>query len=149
MAVYYKWIKGCAAGSSLTEGLWTYLKWGGNANSVNNANGSAGKTINNLPHIYAYIGKKDNPETENDLGYILTNAAEGIEITQPWKLSNDFYFDLNLNNDKILFSSSTFGNIKLINNGYDFEKNLTVNGATTLKSTLDVSTAVSSPESFL
>ena len=75
MAVYYKWIKGCAAGSSLTEGLWTYLKWGGNANSVNNADGSAGKTINNLPHIYAYIGKKDNPETENDLGYILTNAA--------------------------------------------------------------------------
>lgn len=139
MAVYYKWIKGCAAGSSLTEGLWTYLKWGGNANSVNNADGSAGKTINNLPHIYAYIGKKDNPETENDLGYILTNAAEGIEITQPWKLSNDFYFDLNSHsNNNNLFLSNSCGNIQLINDGYYFEKNLTVNGTTILNSTLSV-----------
>lgn len=146
MAVYYKWIKGCAAGSSLNEGLWTYLKWGGNANSVNNADGSAGKTINNLPHIYAYIGKKDNPETENDLGYILTNAAEGIEIIQPWKLSNDFYFDLNShsNNNNNLFSSNSCGNIQLVDGGYYFEKNLTVNSiltvneTTTLKSTLNV-----------
>lgn len=146
MAVYYKWIKGCAAGSSLTEGLWTYLKWGGNANSVNNADGSAGKTINNLPHIYAYIGKKDNPETENDLGYILTNAAEGIEITQPWKLSNDFYFDLNshTNNNNNLFLSDSCGNIQLTDSGYYFGKNLTVNSiltvnqSTILRSTLEV-----------
>ena len=120
MAVYYKWIKGCAAGSTLTSGLWTYLKWGGNANSVNNADGSAGKTINNLPHIYVYIGKKDNPETENDLGYILTNAAEGIEITQPWKLSSDFYFDLNshTHNNNNLFLSTSSGNIQLMDGGY-------------------------------
>ena len=146
MAVYYKWIKGCAAGSSLTEGLWTYLKWGGNANSVNNADGSAGKTINNLPHIYAYIGKKDNPETENDLGYVLTNAAEGVEIIQPWKLSNDFYFDLNshTNNNNNLFSSNSCGNIQLTDSGYYFGKNLTVNSiltvnqSTILRSTLEV-----------
>lgn len=149
MAVYYKWIKGCAAGSSLTEGLWTYLKWGGNANSVNNADGSAGKTINNLPHIYAYIGKKDNPETENDLGYILTNAAEGIEITQPWKLSNNFYFDLNshTNNNNNLFLSNSCGNIQLTDSGYYFGKNLTVNSMLTvneitiLKSQLEVNSA--------
>lgn len=149
MAVYYKWIKGCAAGSSLTEGLWTYLKWGGNANSVNNADGSAGKTINNLPHIYAYIGKKDNPETENDLGYILTNAAEGIEITQPWKLSNNFYFDLNshTNNNNNLFLSNSCGNIQLTDSGYYFGKNLTVNSmltvneTTILKSQLEVNSA--------
>lgn len=133
MAVYYKWIKGCAVGSSLTDGLWTYLKWGGGTNVT------AGKTTNNLPHIYTYIGKEDNPKTENDLGYILTNAATDIEITEPWKLSNDFYFNLNSHsNNNNLFLSSSCGNIKLINNGYCFEKNLTVNGTTILNSTLTV-----------
>lgn len=139
MAVYYKWIKGCAVGATLETGLWTYLKWGGNANSVNNADGSAGKTTDNLPHIYAYIGKKDNPTNENDLGYVLTNAAEGIDLTKPWKLSGDFYFNLNSHsNDNNLFLSNSCGNIKLINNGYYFEKNLTVNGTTILNSTLSV-----------
>ena len=146
MAVYYKWIKGCAAGSTLTSGLWTYLKWGGNANSANNDDGSAGKTTNNLPHIYTYIGKKDNPEAENDLGYILTNAARGIDIAQPWKLSSDFYFDLNshTHNNNNLFLSNSCGNIQLIDGGYYFEKNLTVNSTLTvnqttiLRSTLNV-----------
>ena len=94
MAVYYKWIKGCAAGSTLTSGLWTYLKWGGNANSANNADDSAGKTTNNLPHIYTYIGKKDNPETENDLGYILTNAATDVSIESHWKFNNSCGFNV-------------------------------------------------------
>lgn len=99
MAVYYKWIKGCAAGSTLTSGLWTYLKWGGNANSTNNADGSAGKTTNNLPHIYTYIGKKDNPETENenDLGYILTNKATDISIESDWKFNNNYSLSFNEN----------------------------------------------------
>ena len=143
MAVYYKWIKGCAAGSTLASGLWTYLKWGGNADSTNNADGSAGKTINNLPHIYTYVGKEDNPETENDLGYILTNAAEDIDLTKPWKLSSDFYFDLDshTNNNNNLFLSNSCGNIKLINNGYYFERNLTINGTAILNSTLDVTGA--------
>lgn len=146
MAVYYKWIKGCAAGSTLKSGLWTYLKWGGNANSANNDDGSAGKTTNNLPHIYTYIGKEDNPKTENDLGYILTNAAKGIDIAQPWKLSNDFYFDLNshTHNNNNLFLSNSCGNIQLIDGGYYFGGNLTVNSTLTvnqttiLRSTLNV-----------
>lgn len=146
MAVYYKWIKGCAAGSTLTSGLWTYLKWGGNANSANNDDGSAGKTINNLPHIYTYIGKEDNPEIENDLGYILTNAAKGIDIAQPWKLSSDFYFDLNshTHNNNNLFLSGSCGNIQLTESGYYFGRDLTVNSTLTvnqttiLRSTLNV-----------
>ena len=52
MAVYYKWIKGCAVNSTLETGLWTYLKWGGSGTDT-----TAGKTTNNLPHIYTYIGK--------------------------------------------------------------------------------------------
>ena len=111
MAVYYKWIKGCAAGSTLTSGLWTYLKWGGNANSANTADGSAGKTINNLPHIYTYIGKKDNPETENDLGYILTNAAEGISLESDWIFNNNhslsFYNNSSTPVEKAKFYSDT------------------------------------------
>ena len=140
MAVYYKWIKGCAAGSTLTSGLWTYLKWGGNANSANNDDGSAGKTTNNLPHIYTYIGKEDNPKIENDLGYILTNAAKGIDIAQPWTLSSDFYFDLNshTHNNNNLFLSNSCGNIQLIDGGYYFGRDLTINGTTILNSTLSV-----------
>ena len=142
MAVYYKWIKGCAAGSTLTSGLWTYLKWGGNANSANNDDGSAGKTTNNLPHIYTYIGKEDNPETENDLGYILTNAAKGIDIAQPWKLSSDFYFDLNshTHNNNNLFLSNACGNIQLIDGGYYFGGNLTVNSTLTVNQTTILTT---------
>ena len=79
MAVYYKWIKGCAPGASLDSGLWTYLKWG---------SGTAGLSVNNLPHIYTYRGKQDNPETENDLGYILTNNATGVNIEQKWQFKN-------------------------------------------------------------
>lgn len=146
MAVYYKWIKGCAVGATLETGLWTYLKWGGNANSVNNADGSAGKTTDNLPHIYTYIGKKDNPTNENDLGYVLTNAAEGIDLTKPWKLSSDFYFNLNshTHNNNNLFLSDSCGNIQLIDHGYYFGGNLTVNSTLTvnkntlLKSQLEV-----------
>ena len=144
MAVYYKWIKGCEIYSSLDSGLWTYLKWG---------NGDLGTSVNNLPHIYTSTGKVDNPT--NDLGYILTNQAEDIDLTKPWKLSSDFYFDLDshTNNNNNLFLSNSCGNIKLINNGYYFERNLTINGtailnstlsvnnATTLKSTLDVTGA--------
>lgn len=135
MAVYYKWIKGCEIGSALDKGLWSYLQWG---------SGEVGTSVTNLPHIYTSKGKQDNPT--NDLGYILTNAVTGIEITQPWKLSNDFYFDLNShsNNNSNLFSSNSCGNIQLVDKGYYFEKNLTVNGTlsvnnkTTLKSQLEV-----------
>ena len=132
MAVYYKWIKGCAVGSTLQTGLWTYLKWGGSGTDT-----TAGKTTNNLPHIYTYIGKEDTPTTENDLGYILTNAATGIEITQPWKLSSDFYFDLDshTNNNNNLFLSNSCGNIQLTDNGYYFGGNLTVNSTLTVNQT--------------
>ena len=140
MAVYYKWIKGCAVGATLETGLWTYLKWGGNANSVNNADGSAGKTINNLPHIYAYIGKKDNPETENDLGYILTNAAEGITLTQPWILNDSFYFSPSTGSSFI--QNNEAGNIKTNTSGYyEFTKGLYVQNGVELNSTLDVTGA--------
>ena len=132
MAVYYKWIKGCEIGSSLDSGLWTYLKWG---------NGDLGTSVNNLPHIYTSTGKVDNPT--NDLGYILTNQAEDIDLTKPWKLSSDFYFDLDshTNNNNNLFLSNSCGNIKLINNGYYFERNLTINGTAILNSTLSVTEA--------
>lgn len=87
MAVYYKWIKGCASGASLDSGLWTYLKWG---------SGSVGTSVNNLPHIYTYRGKQDNPETENDLGYILTNNATGVSVNNEW-----------IFNDKIKINNSS------------------------------------------
>ena len=80
MAVYYKWIKGCQTGASLTGGLWTYLEWG---------SGDAGTSTNNLPHIYTYTGKQDNPTTKNDLGYILTNKATGVSLEADWQFNNN------------------------------------------------------------
>lgn len=83
MAVFYKWIKGCNAGASTDNGLWTYLEWG------SGTEGSAGSTVNNLPHIYTYAGKQDSPETENDLGYILTNKATDISLESDWKFNSN------------------------------------------------------------
>ena len=88
MAVYYKWIKGCAAGSALDTGLWTYLQWG---------NGEVETSVTNLPHIYTSEGKQDNLENKNDLGYILTNKATNISIESDWKFNNNHSLSFNEN----------------------------------------------------
>ena len=102
MAVYYKWIKGCAVNSTLETGLWTYLKWG---------SGNVGTSVTNLPHIYTYKGKQDNPETENDLGYILTNKATDISLESDWKFNNNhslsFYNNNSIPVEKAKFYSDT------------------------------------------
>lgn len=71
MAVYYKWIKGCATNATLTEGAWTYLTWGG----------TVGTATTSLPKLEITTGR-DGVKT--DLGYVLTNAATGVEITPDW-----------------------------------------------------------------
>ena len=85
MAVYYKWIKGCSEGSTLTSGLWSYIKWAGNSTSA-----PTGK-INDLPYLYVAKGKKDDLDTSidevKDLGYFLTNNAEGVVINKPWEFN--------------------------------------------------------------
>ena len=102
MAVYYKWIKGCAVNSTLETGLWTYLKWG---------SGDVSTSVTNLPHIYTYKGKQDNPETENDLGYILTNKATDISLESNWKFNNNHSLSFYNNNstpvEKAKFYSDT------------------------------------------
>ena len=94
MAVYYKWIKGCAPGASLDSGLWTYIKWGNKK--------TADKTNTNLPHIYTYIGKKDNPTTENDLGYILTNDVFSATVSGNWTFNGENVF-----NKEVTFGTSS------------------------------------------
>lgn len=87
MAVYYKWIKGCAVNSTLETGLWTYLKWG---------NGDVGTSATNLPHLYTSKGRQDNPT--NDLGYILTNKATDISLESDWKFNNNHSLSFYNNN---------------------------------------------------
>lgn len=77
MAVYYKWIKGCATNANLGNGLWSYLKWG---------EGTSGTSVNNLPTLYTSDGKVDEPS--NSLGYILTNNATDVNIEQKWQFKN-------------------------------------------------------------
>lgn len=85
MAVYYKWIKGCSEGSTLGSGLWSYIKWAGNSESVPSG------TINDLPYLYVAKGKKDDLDTSTDkvknLGYFLTNNATGVVINKPWEFN--------------------------------------------------------------
>ena len=57
MAVYYKWIKGCHSGATLTNGLWTYLTWG---------SGTSG--IEQMPQLKANTGKNDDTQNQ-DFGY--------------------------------------------------------------------------------
>ena len=99
MAVYYKWIKGCQTGASLTGGLWTYLEWG---------SGDAGTSTNNLPHIYTYTGKQDNPTTKNDLGYILTNKATGIQIEKPWTFKDNITCNNQLKTNNFIIPNGTY-----------------------------------------
>ena len=73
MAVYYKWIKGCATNANLSNGLWSYLKWG---------EGTSGTSVNNLPTLYTSDGRVDEPS--NSLGYILTNNATDVNINSSW-----------------------------------------------------------------
>ena len=77
MAVYYKWIKGCATNANLSNGLWSYLKWG---------EGTSGTSVNNLPTLYTSDGRVDEPS--NSLGYILTNNATDVNIEQKWQFKN-------------------------------------------------------------
>lgn len=99
MAVYYKWIKGCQAGASLVKGLWTYLKWG---------EGSVGLSVDNLPHIFTYKGKQDNPTKENDLGYILTNKATGIQIEKPWTFKDNITCNDHLKTNNFIIPNETY-----------------------------------------
>lgn len=92
MAVYYKWIKGCSEGSTLNNGLWSYIKWAGDSESVPSG------TINDLPYLYVAKGKKDDLDTSTnevkDLGYLLTNNAEDVVINNGWTFNNR----ININN---------------------------------------------------
>lgn len=90
MAVYYKWIKGCASGANLSEGLWTYIKWGNKSTFSSSDTNQTGA----LPQLYARIGKDDTSidssiDTSKGaaLGYILTNNVKGVEIYQDWLFS--------------------------------------------------------------
>lgn len=80
MAVYYKWIKGCAPGASLTDGLWTYLKWG---------TGTVG--TNQMPTLHINTGKNDSAQSV-DLGYLLTNDMPSPRITNEWSFNSCINF---------------------------------------------------------
>ena len=80
MAVYYKWIKGCASGASLTGGLWTYLKWG---------SGDGG--VNQMPRLTVNTGKNDTSQTK-DLGYLLTNNMPSPRINKEWNFNSAINF---------------------------------------------------------
>lgn len=131
MAVYYKWIKGCASGANLSEGLWTYIKWG---------SGNASLSVNNLPTLYTTNGKVDTPDEDRNLGYFLTNNATGVQLQQPWILGDNCYFKTGTNN--IFVEHDDAGSIKMYSDTsggyYSFTKGLNVDEDTSLQGALTV-----------
>lgn len=75
MAVYYKWIKGCAPGATLDSGQWSYITWGADTGEQNNTNA--------LPTLRITKGRNDTA-AETDLGYFLTNKVASPTILNRW-----------------------------------------------------------------
>ena len=91
MAVFYKWLKGCTEGASLTSKQWSYVTWGNNGTKTEGEGESQHEvldtpTTNAMPKLYVSAGKEDNPEDTpiQDLGYFLTN-----KMPTPW-FDSDF-----------------------------------------------------------
>lgn len=126
MAVYYKWIKGCAPGADLTKGAWTYITWGTKDSS--NANES-------LPTLTTKTGR-DGVEKTTNLGYFLTNKANGVQIWENWDWVNatgiSFDSSLAINKDG-LRGSFTIG---------ESGQTLVINSTTTLNSSLQVNSTI-------
>lgn len=133
MAVYYKWIKGCAPGATLDTKQWTYINWGDkSAFSSSDTNQTEA-----LPKLYARIGKDDASVSTSGsavaLGYILTNNVKGVEVEPLWKFKAQPQFS-----SGIQIGLSTTGSVT--------HPTLTSSGSTLLVSsdTIFNSTAVSS-----
>ena len=119
MAVYYKWIKGCSEGGTLNSGLWSYIKWAGNSESA-----PSGK-INDLPYLYVAKGKDDSLSEVKDLGYFLTNNAEGVKIGQDWI----FNANITLDNSKLYFDGNHYIDYSTYSSGTTYQLSFTgVNG---------------------
>lgn len=110
MAVFYKWIKGCASGSQINNGSWSYVSWGEYDGNLN---------VKALPHLYISTTRQDGLDSsvytsQKDMGYFLTNQAVGVQIRQSWDFVNGkglvFYSEEDNNNAKahLYSNSSTF-----------------------------------------
>lgn len=150
MAVYYKWIKGCAPGATLNSEQWSYITWG--TGGENN--------INALPTLRITKGRQDiATETDINLGYFLTNAMASPTISNRWNFKagiklNDsadihasiYYFKNENNNDEgIEMDTALFVNNSLnVANGQitRLGGSLDVQGKTTLKSLEAQGTAI-------
>lgn len=111
MAVYYKWIKGCAEGSTLDTGLWSYIKWG---------SGNASTNTNNLPMLFTKWGRDGE---EKSLGYFLTNNASNVHIEQSWTFKNSIfinYLNTNISGLRIGGTDETTGIQFLAKDGITF-----------------------------
>lgn len=116
MAVYYKWIKGCALGANLTDGLWSYIYWPqGDTENFDPAETKADKY---LPKLYQSKGRDISPDRDQELykGYFLTNCATDVQINADWKW---------VKNTGISFSNA----VRLFTNSISSDNNLYIEGS--------------------
>ena len=123
MAVYYKWIKGCASSADLTKGAWTYITWGDTVDGSTAA----------LPKLEICAGR-DGSKT--DLGYLLTNKVDNVQIEKQWNWMNGAgiaFGSLTINKDGLRGSFTI---------GESSDQKLTINSTTTLNSSLQVNSTI-------
>ena len=89
MSVFYKRVKGCAAGASLTSGLWTYLTWG----TTYRDSDSIGEEVLHMPTLSVAKGKEDDDNKRVNLGYLLTNEMPTPYIRNQWNFSSILFQD--------------------------------------------------------
>lgn len=126
MAVYYKWIKGCASGADLKTGAWTYITWGTKVSS---------KANEALPKLTIQTGR-NSTEAGTDLGYFLTNKVDEVQIWKNWDWANGAginFGPLTINKDGL------HGDWVI---GESSDQTLTINSTTTLHSALQVNNTI-------
>lgn len=130
MAVFYKGIKGCSAGASLNNGLWTYINWC----NISITEGEVPTSVS-LPQIKVVF----NGTVEADLGQILTNNVE-CYIHKSWRFYSGIYVDtiekntaaqLNINNNVNITGNTTTTKNLIINETATAKGNIATEGSIT------------------
>ena len=124
MAVYYKWIKGCASGANLSDGAWSLISWGS----------TVGESTSSLPKLEISTGRDG---TKTNLGYVLTNNVKDVVVNHAWKFASGLSVDAisaYTENSNLTISPA----VSITKNGTSF----IVNNAAHLLSSMGISTAI-------
>ena len=156
MAVFYKWIKGCAEGASLSDKQWSYVEWGSNNTTIeddgeNVINVFDTITTTIMPRLKASVGRKNTLYTATDdgvisltdgvadLGYFLTNNMPTPYIIKPWGFNKISFYQQNATtDDESKLCGAIYGDYQLGYANLNKVPSVYVEGNLSISQTLDV-----------